>query len=916
MESESTVDGVPEIFYEAWWEKATNRIKHSKLFLRNLAEGDENYNEYNDAIQEFYDISNWSEGIPYPIAPKTEQYKEFRFSTNDDETASGAEVLHVDPDYSENNEEKTSITNTAVENKKNVEDLKEELKKIDEKFRETVSNNSKNENTRTQVTPNSEELASMKAPSLKERKTEKFTNPKSSNNNTVLLLAVLLSFILALSIIKIGGFEILGIVLISTALGFNLVSLLWLEILSFERFKFRADLSWSFGFWSITIIPSIVAPIFILGSTFIPGVLDYNYQYIFTEDIGASKESYLNQILVFQIISNTLLLSSLMKTKSLSPRLIKSPWTISSLASLILFCVIISPVNSIIYPDLLLLIFCSIIIGSSSWIYGRRDEGHYFQMSIIFLLPSSLGFYMIVEEVFPVNEEFAILSYLVLPIILNAMTLLLPNKPDDININRKGINTVGLIILSIVFTNIIMISITPNVDNLLIPMISILGFVSYRREHSRKIGGDFVIIHRILNRELGEKNARRKYKKANLKITLLGASGTGKTSYCTALWTLITTRINREIWWSKDIQIEGKHKYLKEEKNQQTLKALAEQGGSKGDIGEMLVERIAGTTCNKWIERSSFPEPSNNNSMPFSAEAFGKSEEELQRLKKKITAINPSVRGLPDPTQKGGKIEMDISFLAEVEQISPRFLLRNRGLSAGRKGVVTEVTLRLESWDITGESFEDAVEYTRLQLNKGIKTSELKTKNINEEDRAEIESSVGLDEINRAKYLFMNSPQIFYIVDVDDLVNKGDMKNVEKFLRLITKLNIDGGLGLESIKILINKADELIDHTIEDDELSLSKWGELRDSRKSDNLVNIMTNQALDDLKATGLQVSSTFICSFGGLVPELDDDDDPIIMEGKPLKQASYPMVPVNVLEPLIDILLSENSRLYCEEN
>ena len=523
---------------------------------------------------------------------------------------------------------------------------------------------------------------------------------------------------------------------------------------------------------------------------------------------------------------------------------------------------------------------------------------------------------MIVEEVFPVNEEFAILSYLVLPIILNAMTLLLPNKPDDININRKGINTVGLIILSIVFTNIIMISITPNVDNLLIPMISILGFVSYRREHSRKIGGDFVIIHRILNRELGEKNARRKYKKVNLKITLLGASGTGKTSYCTALWTLITTRINREIWWSKDIQIEGKHKYLKEEKNQQTLKALAEQGGSKGDIGEMLVERIAGTTCNKWIERSSFPEPSNNNSMPFSAEAFGKSEEELQRLKKKITAINPSVRGLPDPTQKGGKIEMDISFLAEVEQISPRFLLRNRGLSAGRKGVVTEVTLRLESWDITGESFEDAVEYTRLQLNKGIKTSELKTKNINEEDRAEIGSSVGLDEINRAKYLFMNSPQIFYIVDVDDLVNKGDMKNVEKFLRLITKLNIDGGLGLESIKILINKADELIDHTIEDDELSLSKWGELRDSRKSDNLVNIMTNQALDDLKATGLQVSSTFICSFGGLVPELDDDDDPIIMEGKPLKQASYPMVPVNVLEPLIDILLSENSRLYCEEN
>ena len=74
-----------------------------------------NYNEYNNAIQEFYDISNWSEGIPYPIAPKTEQYKEFRFSTNDDETASGAEVLHADPDYSENNEEKTSILRDKFE---------------------------------------------------------------------------------------------------------------------------------------------------------------------------------------------------------------------------------------------------------------------------------------------------------------------------------------------------------------------------------------------------------------------------------------------------------------------------------------------------------------------------------------------------------------------------------------------------------------------------------------------------------------------------------------------------------------------------------------------------------------------------------------------------------------------------------
>ena len=937
MESESTVDGVPEKFYEAWWEKVTKRKKRSKLYLTNLADGNENYNLYKDAIVDYYGSIDLSEEGGGPVAPNTEQYKHLRLSSNNDKNYSVIRKIRpdapTDPGQSKSLylreptlippktfEEKIPNKIKAVENKKNVEELKEEIEKTEKELRrEIVSNNSKSVEVRTQViSKDDEELTPKKAPSLDERETEKFTNPKSSNKNTVLLLAVLLSFILALSLIKIGGFEILGIALISTALGFNLVSLLWLEILSSERFKFRADLSWSFGFWSITIIPSIIATISILWSTSIPGVLDYNYQYIFTEDIGASKESYLNQILVFQIMSNTLLLLSMIKTKSLSPRLIKSPWSISSLVSLIVFCVIIAPGKSIIYSDLLLLIFCFIIIGSSSWIYGRRDEGNYFQMSIIFLLPSSLGFYMIVEEVFPVNEEFAILSYLVLPIILNAITLLLPNKSDNINTNKKGINAVGFIILSIALINIILISTITEGWNELIPMMSMLGFVSYRREHSRKIGGDFVIIHRILSRELGDDNARREYKKANLKITLLGASGTGKTSYCAALWTLITSRINREIWWTKDIEILGKHEYLNEVGNKETLEALAEQGGCTGKdkIGEMLGERVAGMTCKKWIERGDLPEPSNNSPIPFSAEAFGKSEEELQRLKNKITAKDPSVRGLPDPTQKGGKIEMDISFLAEVEQITPRFLLSNRESVEGRKGAITEVTLRLESWDITGESFEDAVEYTRLQLSRGIKTSQLKTKNIKQQDLGEIESSVGLDEINRAKHLFINSPQIFYIVDVDDLVNKGDMKNVEKFLRLITKLNIGGGLGLESIKILINKADELIDNTT-NDQLRLSKWEELRNSSKADNLVNRMTNQALDDLRATGLQVSSTFICSFGGLVPELDENgkarfDD----NNKPLKQASYPMVPVNVLEPLIDLLLSENSRLYCEEN
>jgi hypothetical protein len=94
----------------------------------------------------------------------------------------------------------------------------------------------------------------------------------------------------------------------------------------------------------------------------------------------------------------------------------------------------------------------------------------------------------------------------------------------------------------------------------------------------------------------------------------------------------------------------------------------------------------------------------------------------------------------------------------------------------------------------------------------------------------------------------------------------------------------------------------------------LSGWWEVGDRRKAEEILNDATNYALDDLRASGLEVGVSFMCAFGGIVPELDEYDKPIMKsDGKHSMLAPYPMIPVNIIEPLIDVILS--SRLYCED-
>ena len=94
--------------------------------------------------------------------------------------------------------------------------------------------------------------------------------------------------------------------------------------------------------------------------------------------------------------------------------------------------------------------------------------------------------------------------------------------------------------------------------------------------------------------------------------------------------------------------------------------------------------------------------------------------------------------------------------------------------------------------------------------------------------------------------------------------------------------------------------------------MALESWDDMNDSSKAKQILNLATNFALDELMGE-IPVDVKFVCAFGGLVPVLDERGKTIEEDGQPLLRSAYPMIPVNVLEPIIEVILT--SRLHSEE-
>ncbi|SVC48595.1 uncharacterized protein METZ01_LOCUS301449, partial [marine metagenome] len=203
------------------------------------------------------------------------------------------------------------------------------------------------------------------------------------------------------------------------------------------------------------------------------------------------------------------------------------------------------------------------------------------------------------------------------------------------------------------------------------------------------------------------------------------------------------------------------------------------------------------------------------------------------------------------------------------------------------------------------------------------------------------------EEVNRARKLVLNSPHQFIIVDVEDLVKHKGQHEIEEYLNLMWQLKQDGDTRLESVHFLLNKADWLFKGS-DSRRNAVKRWRDLRDSKIAESILDDETNSAFTQLKGSGQDATASFVCTFGGIVPDRDDEgfqkysgarrvfgtkDGKVLAtqayeellerdpeaelnednKVRPLFIAPWPMLPVNVLEPLIDVIL--DSRLHSEE-
>ncbi|SVE15006.1 uncharacterized protein METZ01_LOCUS467860, partial [marine metagenome] len=119
------------------------------------------------------------------------------------------------------------------------------------------------------------------------------------------------------------------------------------------------------------------------------------------------------------------------------------------------------------------------------------------------------------------------------------------------------------------------------------------------------------------------------------------------------------------------------------------------------------------------------------------------------------------------------------------------------------------VQVKVETWDLMGESFQAAVNVASKAYNDmgdtDAKLDQLLALKVKSDDLVEHErDQIDPNEVNRAMILMLISPHQFIIVDVEDLVKHQGQHEIGEYLNLMWQLKQDGDTRLEAVHFLLN----------------------------------------------------------------------------------------------------------------
>jgi hypothetical protein len=386
-------------------------------------------------------------------------------------------------------------------------------------------------------------------------------------------------------------------------------------------------------------------------------------------------------------------------------------------------------------------------------------------------------------------------------------------------------------------------------------------------------------------------------------LSVIGIPAAGKTSFIAALYTILSDPTTSRLWW-KGHGSETEGDSWDNGSYEQLYKQQEMGKGTDYDARRIFEYRTAPETLSSDKDRL----PDFEHSLfPFNTRKFGDAIQFLDDSKSTILKGSELAK-----TTSGREISIPIEFNAEIEFIRPRFFNSHKNRS---EPFERRVSMEISTVDVSGESFDGCIKliqhrvrniseigsiaskpFTQSQIDS---YNKLLPKKIDEWDNEQTIGAIELDaeELESVRSTIMNSSDLILITDVTRF-NISEKAYAEKTrlvgeldtLLLIRDLKNTNVSNLNSITILANKSDEIIGAD------SKMKWADFangEDSKKeAADYIDSNSNGAITEIRNTGLPTSVYFCCTLGGLYG--DNNKFP------------SPFMPVNVIEPIIDIILN----------
>ena len=396
-------------------------------------------------------------------------------------------------------------------------------------------------------------------------------------------------------------------------------------------------------------------------------------------------------------------------------------------------------------------------------------------------------------------------------------------------------------------------------------------------------------------------------------VAVLGFNDAGKTSFFSALWTLLDRSITKNLWY-------GSAKYLHDDRAipfntvdlkdilleaaDSTTARLIEGMEPKEVLKKYLSHRSAKISMKEEFEANRLPDPILG--FPFVAEPKKQTKDFLNHYTKPLFFKERSKRQLPDATAKvSDLLEIFITFNAEMEETYPTWF----GLREKTRTFSSIVRNRILSMDVPGEEVRLAVNHMSGQ---DIKSTDINSLLYSIDRHPEFGKH--RHAIRYVVEMTARFKHVIFMVDASEFTSTAeDGKNpVGAYLLLANRLAKLRGSSLKKITILLNKSDQLLLRgeaaTRNMPNGGLQSWDEVLD----DDLARATLEEVigLPTLNMISVPIDVHFACTFGGLIlkdPKASDGDREFI--------PSFPMVPINVIEPVIRSLMKDTGRNHERE-